>query len=565
MFCKLLISSLIIFTLCLNAAGENTLPILATDDTRSYDLLDLDLFMNHLSDPQRDFILQEIRDRGETSATLAVPRLRTMAFRHLLVHDSKEKGIITEDMENRVRDILRNQYFINHNLKILQDCAPTSGEVQARYEKNRETYRTEERRKISVLYKVFPDDRKGSEGITEALKEMASRPDFKEDFTQYVKQHSDLPGATEGGIVAYFTKGTYGPLVEQHAFSTKPGELSPVFEGKSGAYIIKCLDVKPAGYIPLEEVYNDIRDEIRTEKYESAQKEYKEQASRKHNIYILKDADRNQSGETVVLKVNDFSLTYGNLLTLYPDAEKQIEENPGAFTESLEIMAVKEAVLQEFEKEIKADPRSTPAREYFLRRNESLSRLAFAAIASEKIQIRETEYHQYYNDHRDYYHAPAPRKLGYLLVTPPPAQVMTEPEYHKALEAQKRLILGFDEKIRKSPEDFLKEAGKLSESSADFKYIETDWIEEYPEGWRVDIAFPNLFKNRISPVFQIPTGEMVIFKVLEIGKARVLPFEEVEDKVRRVIRAKHEMDLMEELRKSLFEKYHFRIINPTTK
>jgi len=76
-----------------------------------------------------------------------------------------------------------------------------------------------------------------------------------------VAAQGDGPGKANGGDFGLFARGDLGDLaLERVAFALKkPGELSPVVEGRDGFSVLQLQDLKPKRIPPFEEVRAQIR------------------------------------------------------------------------------------------------------------------------------------------------------------------------------------------------------------------------------------------------------------------------------------------------------------------
>ena len=59
--------------------------------------------------------------------------------------------------------------------------------------------------------------------------------------------------------MGFFTRGRMVQPFEEAAFSAEPGSLSQPIETQFGFHIIRVIEKKPAGTIPLEEAKADIK------------------------------------------------------------------------------------------------------------------------------------------------------------------------------------------------------------------------------------------------------------------------------------------------------------------
>jgi peptidyl-prolyl cis-trans isomerase C len=73
------------------------------------------------------------------------------------------------------------------------------------------------------------------------------------------KYSQDTGTIKQGGDLGFFARGRMVPQFEEAAFSAEPGSLSQILESQFGFHIIRVIEKKPAGKIPLEEAKADIK------------------------------------------------------------------------------------------------------------------------------------------------------------------------------------------------------------------------------------------------------------------------------------------------------------------
>jgi peptidyl-prolyl cis-trans isomerase C len=105
---------------------------------------------------------------------------------------------------------------------------------------------------------------KGSDAATKAALKAKAEGILKQaraggDFAELAKQNSQDPGsAPNGGDLGFFARGQMVGPFNDVAFSQKPGTISDLVETEFGFHIIKVIEKKPAGVVPLEEVRGQI-------------------------------------------------------------------------------------------------------------------------------------------------------------------------------------------------------------------------------------------------------------------------------------------------------------------
>jgi len=170
--------------------------------------------------------------------------------------------------------------------------------------------------------------------------------------------------------------------------------------------------------------------------------------------------------------------------------------------------------------------------------------------------VQEEELRNYYKEYKGYYHGSTPKRFAYLLIRAPDKNKLPEPRFYKELEWQKRAAYKFREKVIEQPAGFVREAKKLAAERLDTIYGVTSWLEELPEKWNAKKSIIEFNLGSISPVLMSDDG-LLIFTVIDKKASRTLLFEEVRDKVYRVILSSKERKLYNELQEKTLEAYHF--------
>jgi len=80
-----------------------------------------------------------------------------------------------------------------------------------------------------------------------------------EDFAELARELSEGPSAPDGGDLGFFTKGQTAPAFSAAAFALEPGGISPVVRTPFGLHVIKVEEKRPARHLPLDEVFDHVR------------------------------------------------------------------------------------------------------------------------------------------------------------------------------------------------------------------------------------------------------------------------------------------------------------------
>ncbi|MFI5395728.1 MAG: SurA N-terminal domain-containing protein [Candidatus Binatia bacterium] len=222
-------------------------------------------------------------------------------------------GVHVSEAEVRERYRFENEKVNLRFIKLdgssfVQEVKLTDQDVQAYFDKNRETWREPERARVEyVLYgpdkfagevQISDADAKGyyDERVAEYEKPeqvharhilLRYAPDANDqekanvrkhaeevmakvkaggDFAALAKQYSEDSSAAQGGDLGSFSRGKMVPSFEQAAFALAPGEISDLVESPFGLHIIKVEGKEEARTQTLDEVKSQIVAKLTQEK-----------------------------------------------------------------------------------------------------------------------------------------------------------------------------------------------------------------------------------------------------------------------------------------------------------
>lgn len=163
-------------------------------------------------------------------------------------------------------------------------------EIEAFYQANIQQYTTPEQVRAShILFQIEGKDEAEVRKRAEEVLAKAKAPGA--DFAALARQYSEDEGSkANGGDLDYFGRGRMVPAFEQAAFAMKPGEISDLVKSDFGFHIIKVVDHKPETSRPLSEVRAEIEDQL---KWQRAQEQAEQQAKSLESVVkTAADLDR---------------------------------------------------------------------------------------------------------------------------------------------------------------------------------------------------------------------------------------------------------------------------------
>lgn len=148
-------------------------------------------------------------------------------------------------------------------------------EIEAFYNANLQQYTTPGQVRASHI--LFQTEGKDDAAVRKAAEDVLAKAKAPgADFAALASQYSEDEGSkVNGGDLDYFGRGRMVPAFEQAAFAMKTGEISDLVKSDFGYHIIKVTDSKPETSRPLADVRPEIEDQL---KWQRAQQAAEQQA-----------------------------------------------------------------------------------------------------------------------------------------------------------------------------------------------------------------------------------------------------------------------------------------------
>jgi foldase protein PrsA len=170
-----------------------------------------------------------------------------------------QRGLTRERLAQQVRLGVLLDGLVQREMQI------TDAEIDAYYRDHADRYRRGPQVKARMILTATKEN---AEALRQALEAGG-------DFAGLAKPLSNDPAtAPKGGDMGWFERQDYAAVISDMAFRLKPGELSPVFQGPDGWYLIKVEDTRPAGERPLAEVRDEIVSAIKFQRLPEARRKW---------------------------------------------------------------------------------------------------------------------------------------------------------------------------------------------------------------------------------------------------------------------------------------------------
>ncbi|AAV81841.1 MAG TPA: peptidylprolyl isomerase [Idiomarina loihiensis] len=182
--------------------------------------------------------------------------------------------IAEQDIENfyqQNQDMFRTQEklsvaYVELSLAAVESEVEISDEeVRQYYDERQQQYSTEEERRVSHILIEFETDN-AKKKAEEALAELKQGADFSEVAQTY---SDDTFSAEQGGDLGWIEAGMMDEDFDASVFELENvGDLSDVVETSFGYHIIKLTDLREGSVTPFNEVKDEVRQQLLTEKAE---------------------------------------------------------------------------------------------------------------------------------------------------------------------------------------------------------------------------------------------------------------------------------------------------------
>jgi peptidyl-prolyl cis-trans isomerase C len=226
-----------------------------------------------------ELIDQELLYQKATASNVSVPdkdlgdqmtQLKSQFPNEKAFVDQLAKDGMTPD---KVQDMLRRRLVITKYVRstIVDQIKVTPEDEQKFYADNKERLKHPEQIRASHIMRTVKQDAKPEERAAQKAKidEALARAKKGEDFAALAKEYSQDGSAPGGGDLGFFGKGDYPEPFDKAAWALKDGQVSDVVTTQFGFHIIKVTAHRAEGYVPFEEVKEQLDHAVTQQKIQA--------------------------------------------------------------------------------------------------------------------------------------------------------------------------------------------------------------------------------------------------------------------------------------------------------
>ncbi len=220
---------------------------------------------------EQKLLAQEARRFGLTADEAEVAQMMQMTEQQAGGRDALAKNLASggssiEQLENMIREMELGRTFIVQQIQ--PTIQVTDEEIAAFYIEHPELFTVEETvHARHILFEAASDADPETDAAARAKAEVArERAMAGEDFAELAKELSEGPSGPTGGDLGFFEKGRMVQPFGEAAFALDVGEISAVVQTRFGYHVIVVEEKRPAGTVPLDEVKDEVRSRLVTQK-----------------------------------------------------------------------------------------------------------------------------------------------------------------------------------------------------------------------------------------------------------------------------------------------------------
>ncbi|MCE0521398.1 MAG: peptidylprolyl isomerase [Methylacidiphilales bacterium] len=179
----------------------------------------------------------------------------------------KTAGLTLDDIKKQIHENVLSQKVLE--AEAFKKVDPTEQEIDAIYLQYKDKFNIPEKVRASRILILVDDKTSPADKAAKkkAIDKARERVAHGEDFSKVAMAVSeDRYSAPKGGDIGYFARNENEPGFDDVAFTTKQGQLSPVFLTALGYQFLVVTAIQPPGVVPLADARGYISSKLREQK-----------------------------------------------------------------------------------------------------------------------------------------------------------------------------------------------------------------------------------------------------------------------------------------------------------
>ncbi len=184
------------------------------------------------------------------------------------------QGFTRETFRERLRSQLQNFAVLQHKIGGLVNVSDQ--ELENYYRTHPQEFQGEEEVKLRHVFLPIPEGASPAEvrRVEADGERVLARLRAGEDFAKVAREVSRGPSAQSGGDLGWLKRGTFQKVLEDAAFSLKPGQISSLVRAGPGLHVLQVLEKRQAEGRPFADVKEIIRDRLISEQADRYREQY---------------------------------------------------------------------------------------------------------------------------------------------------------------------------------------------------------------------------------------------------------------------------------------------------
>lgn len=207
------------------------------------------------------------------------------AFREALQEEHRTFEEWKKELKDNLLAMMVRRY-------LLQDAGTvTPEEILQYYRSHIDEFRLPEQVRVAIITIQRADDPTGASEADKRAAALEEKLAQGADFSELAKEFSDDAWSDSGGDRGWLQPDDLRPALADAVRQLKPGETSNMIKTTDSYYLIKLLGRREAGIKPLDQAYDQIRNQLRKQKMNRAYENLIKRLRNRYYVEVLVQGD----------------------------------------------------------------------------------------------------------------------------------------------------------------------------------------------------------------------------------------------------------------------------------